>query len=87
MGDLRFKTVDKKSFKLGEIIEIKAKPHSSKSILEWDDEKNKFNAFLHSIPEDNKANEELVKLFKKQFKLKVELVSGFKGKDKKIKIL
>lgn len=74
-------------FKEGEIIEIRAKPGSSKSILEWDIEKNQFNAFLHSIPEDNKANEELVKLFKKQFKLRVELVSGFKGKDKKVKVL
>ena len=74
-------------FESGTIIEIRAKPHSSKSILEWDNENKKFIAFIHSIPEDGKANEELIKLFKKQFKLRVELVSGFKGKDKKVKVL
>ena len=74
-------------FELGDMILIKAKPNSSKSILEWDGEKNKFNAFMHSIPDDNKANKELVKLFKKQLKLKVEIISGFKSKDKKVKFL
>ena len=77
----------KENFKEGDIIEIRAKPGSSKSLLDWDNEKKRFNAFIHSIPEDNKANEELLKLFKKQYKLKVELISGFKGKDKKVKVL
>ncbi len=75
------------NFLLGDVIEVRAKPNSSKSVLEWDDEKSKFNAFLHSIPDDGKANDELLKLFKKQLKIRVELVSGFKSRDKKVKVL
>ncbi|MCA9460152.1 MAG: DUF167 domain-containing protein [Nanoarchaeota archaeon] len=69
------------------VIGIKAKPNSSKSILEWDLKNNRVNAFLHSIPDDGKANDELIKLFKRQLKLKVELVSGFKSRDKKLRVL
>lgn len=78
---------DSKSFISGDIIEIYAKPNSSKSELIFDDENNRFNAFLHSIPDDNRANDELVKLFKKQLKLRVELISGFKSRNKKVKVL
>lgn len=75
------------SWGTGEIIEIRAKPGSSKSLLEFDDEKNVVVAYVHSPPEDGKANEEIVKLFKKQFKLKVELVYGFKGRNKRVKVI
>lgn len=74
-------------YSFNDIIEIKAKPNSSKSELIWDHEKNKMLAFLHSIPDDNKANAELIKIFKKQLKLRVELISGFKSKDKKVKVI
>jgi len=74
-------------FSSDDIIEIRAKPNSSKSELVMDEKSNKVLAFLHSIPDDNKANEELVKLFKKQLKLKVELVTGFKSRDKKVRVL
>lgn len=75
------------AFYEGNIIEIRAKPKSSKSILEWDNENKKIIAFLKSVPEDNKANDEMIKLFKKQLKLNVVQISGFKGKDKKVKVL
>ncbi len=75
------------NFSYDDIISIKAKPNSSKSQLVWDDENKRFLAFLHSIPDDNKANDELVKLFKKQLRIKVEIISGFKSKDKKVKVL
>ena len=73
------------SFFLEDIIEIRAKPKSSKSVLEF--EEGKVIAFLKSIPDEGKANTELVKLFKKQLGLKVEIVYGFKGKDKRVKVL
>lgn len=75
------------SFKSGDIIEVRAKPGSSKSLLEFDNEKNIMLAFVHSPPEDGKANDEIIKLFKKQFKLKVELIYGFKGRNKRFKVL
>lgn len=74
-------------FSHGETIIIKAKPKSSKSELVWDKENKKIVAFLHSVPENNKANEELIRLFRKNLKLKIEIISGIKGRDKKIKIL
>ncbi len=74
-------------FKVDDIIVIKAKPNSSKSFLEWDFDNNVMLAYLHSIPDDNKANNELVKLFKKQLKLRVEIRSGFKSKNKKVIVL
>ncbi len=74
-------------FNLGEIILIKAKPNSSKSILEWDEKNKKINAFVHSIPDNDKANNELIKLFRKQLKLKVKIISGLKSKEKKVEII
>jgi len=74
-------------FNQGDIIEVRAKPKSSKSLIEWDEEHNKFNAFLKSIPADGRANSELIKLFKKQLKINVEQISGFKGKDKKYRVI
>lgn len=71
---------------INEIIEIRAKPNSSKSEITFD-ENNKIIVYLKSIPDENKANNELIKLFKKQLKLKVEIISGFKSRNKKLKIL
>ena len=76
-----------RSFKSQDIIEIRAKPNSSKSLLIFDDENNMVIAFLHSVPDNGKANTELVKLFKKQLKLRVELIKGFKSRDKKVLVL
>lgn len=77
----------KSSFSSGDIIIVRAKPNSSKSEIVWNEEKERFDAFLHSIPDDGKANAELLKLFKKQLKLKVELISGHKSRDKKVKVV
>ncbi len=73
------------NFKLNDIIEVRAKPNSSKSEIIF--QEDKILVFLKSIPDDNKANEELVKLFKKQLKLKVEIISGFKSKNKKLIVI
>ena len=70
------------NLKEGDILELKVKANSSKSEIIF--ENNVVNVFLKSIPEDNKANDELIKLFKKQLKLKVEIICGFKSKNKKI---
>jgi len=75
------------NFSSQDIIIVRAKPNSSKSELIWNNEYQRFDAFLHSIPDDNKANSELVKLFKKQLKLRVEIISGLKSRNKKMKIL
>ena len=38
-------------------------------------------------PDKNKANAELIKFFKKEFKLKVQIISGEKSRDKIIELL
>lgn len=75
------------NFVKNNIYELKIKPNSSKSEIVFNSNSQKIDVFLHSIPQDNKANLELITLFKKKLKLKVEIISGFKSKNKKIKIL
>lgn len=73
--------------KSGDILEIKAKPNSSKSEIVYNFETKAYDIFLKSIADKNKANQELKKLFKKEFGLKVEIISGEKTRNKKIKVL
>lgn len=88
------KTTNEENKKILEIINqtkdntiiIKVKPKSSRSGIKYNQETNNLDAYLHSIPENNKANLELIKIFKKQLKLKIEIISGFKSKQKKILI-
>lgn len=75
------------SFESGVFYNVKAKPNSSKSEIVWNSDNGCFDVFLRAIPENNKANVELIKLFKKKFKVNVEIVSGFTSKNKKIKVL
>ncbi len=77
------------NFVKDEILDIQVKAKSSKSEIFIEDKKNKKEiiVYLKSIPIDGKANEELIRIFKKQLNLKIELISGFKSKKKKIKIL
>lgn len=42
--------------------------------------------YLKSSPEDNKANKELIKFFKKELNLNVIIRSGQKSKDKVLEI-
>ncbi len=47
---------------------------------------NGLKLFLKAPAEDNKANLELIKFFKKEFGLRVEIVSGWKGREKVVKV-
>jgi uncharacterized protein (TIGR00251 family) len=72
-------------FESNKVYQIKVKPNSSRSEIHI--EEDMIIVFLKSIPQDDKANLELVKLFKKNLKLKIEIISGLKSKNKKIKIV
>jgi len=72
-------------FKKNEIYSVRVKLNSSKS--EIITEEDKIIIYLHSMPIDNKANQELIKLFRKQLKLKIEILKGLKSRNKTIKIL
>jgi uncharacterized protein (TIGR00251 family) len=55
-------------------------------ILEFDSEKNSYRMNVHAKPMDGKANIEILKFFKREFKLRVKIVMGTKSKEKLIKI-
>jgi len=66
------------------IIKIKVKPHSGKQ--EVIKEGKMYNVFLKSIPENNKANIELIKMLKRYFKKEVKIKSGFTSRDKTVEV-
>jgi len=67
------------------IISVKAKPHSGRQ--EVVREGDGYVVFLKSVPEDGKANAELLKLLKKHFKKEVKIKSGMSGRRKLVEVL
>ena len=67
-------------------IKVRVKLKSSFSKLEKvEEEENSFMAFITSLPENNKANLEIIKLLSKEFKIAKSLISlksGIKSKNK-----
>ncbi len=70
-------------FKKGAIYEITVKPGSSRQGLDED----RMVLYLYSPPVDNKANMELIKFFKKKYKLRVEILKGHTSRKKLIRVL
>lgn len=67
-------------------IKVKVNPNSSKNeIREIKDDLIKIN--LNAPPEKDKANKELIKFFKKKFKLSVRIKSGKTNKEKILEII
>ena len=66
-------------------LEITVVPKSSQSkIVEKD---NSFKAYLHSAPENNKANLELIVLLSKKIKIpksNITIIKGDKSRNKKV---
>lgn len=56
-------------------------------ITKYDNSKDTLRMNVHAQPIEGKANEEIIKYFKKQYKLQVEIKSGKTSKEKLIKIL
>lgn len=71
------------AFKSGDIFFIKVIPNSSRNEIEIGDE---IKVHIKAPPEDNKANSELIKFFKKKYKLNIQIISGKTSRKKKIKI-
>ncbi|GAB4375001.1 MAG: hypothetical protein Kow0075_01080 [Salibacteraceae bacterium] len=70
----------------GNVVEVKVKPRSSKSLIEVDASNKRLIAYLRSAPENNRANKELIQLLKKQFKLRATIRSGHKHTTKVIEL-
>ena len=66
------------------LLRIKVIPNSKKTELK--EENNQLKVYLHAVPDKNKANLELIKFFKKEFGLRVQIHSGMKSREKVLKI-
>ncbi len=69
----------------GSLLQLRVIPNSSRSELK--EAEGRLRLYLHSPPEKNRANQELVKFFKKELNLRVEIVKGAKGREKVIRIV
>ncbi|MFH1503631.1 MAG: DUF167 domain-containing protein [Candidatus Diapherotrites archaeon] len=65
-------------------IKIKLHSNSSREKIEKISE-DKYEVWIKEKPIGGKANEELIKVLKKYFKKPVEIVQGFKSKNKIVK--
>lgn len=70
---------------IGNQITLKVVPGASRTELVMENEQLKL--FLKNQPEKGKANLALVKYFKKEFKLNVEVVKGKTCRNKVLRIL
>ncbi len=68
----------------GAVIEVFVKPSSPKFEIAIDDEA--IVVFCTEQPVKGKVNKELMKEFSKLFRVKVEIVSGFTSKQKRLLI-
>ncbi len=67
------------------LISLRAIPHAKQG--QAVEEEGILKIYLTSIPDKNKANVELIKFFKKEFKLKVRIKSGMKSREKVVEIM
>lgn len=66
-------------------MKIKVQPNSGRQeIVEIGEEI--YKVFLKKSPEDNKANDELVKLLKKHFRRDVRILKGFTSRNKLVEV-
>jgi uncharacterized protein len=64
-------------------LKIIVKPNSPKTeIIKYDTERKALIVNIHAKPEDNKANLEIIKFFRKLLKKKVSIKTGLKNKEK-----
>ena len=66
-------------------LSVKVIPGSGRTELK--EENGKLKLYLKSPPDKNKANMELIKFFKKEYGLIVEIKSGLTGRNKMLRIL
>ena len=67
------------------ILNIRVKTNSGKQEINKISE-GKYLVNLKSFPENNKANLELIKLLKKEFKKNIKIIKGIKSRKKIIEV-
>jgi uncharacterized protein (TIGR00251 family) len=67
---------------------IIVKPNSPETIIKnFDESKKAFRMEVHAKPENNKANFEIIKFFKKEYKINVKIIKGLTSKEKTLKLV
>ncbi len=82
------------------LLKIKVVPNASRTELveenDWNEDNKKdskkennksLKLYLKAAPEKGKANQEVIKFFKKEFGLRVEIKSGLKSREKVLRVL
>jgi uncharacterized protein (TIGR00251 family) len=70
------------------ILNIIVKPNSPKTeVIGWDKNRSALRIAVSAPPDKDKANTELLKFLKKQTRMKCEIVSGAKSREKRIRFL
>ena len=64
---------------------IKVMPHSGRTELK--EEEGKLKLYLKAAPEKGKANAELIKFFKKEYKLSVRIKLGESSREKVLEVV
>lgn len=65
-------------------LTLKVIPNAKNTALK--EEHGALKLYLRAVPEKNKANKELIQFFKKEFKCRVEIVSGLKSRQKVLQV-
>lgn len=73
------------SFIHNKFLTIKVVPHSGRTELK--EENGRLKLYLKAPPEKNKANVELIKFFKKEYGLVVEIKRGMTSREKVLRIV
>jgi len=66
------------------LLRIKVIPNASRTELK--EVNNQLKLYLQAVPEKGKANQAIIKFFKKEYNLKVEIKSGSKSREKVLKL-
>ncbi|MFH1064949.1 MAG: DUF167 family protein [Nanoarchaeota archaeon] len=69
-------------------IKVIVKTKSGKSeLVGFDEAKQAYRVNVKAVPEQGKANIEVMKILKKHFKKDVKIISGFTSKEKLVQLL
>jgi uncharacterized protein len=67
------------------LLRVKVIPNASRTELK--EVNGELKLYLQAVPEKGKANQAVIKFFKKEYNLKVEIKSGSKSRNKVLKII
>jgi hypothetical protein len=77
--------MDIRNYIIRDTLRLRVIPNAKRAELK--EENNQLKLYLKSVPEKGKANQELIRFFKKQFHLTVEILAGENSREKLIRIV